>query len=280
MTTQKQRTANRRNAKKSTGPRTVKGRARSSINALKHGLTAAQIIVADEKSEDLENFHNGLIDVLMPVGGLEEQLVERIAVCAWRLRRIYRIEARLLAEPGSHLPTIDFSKLTFKELDILNDLSTAIINDTLRDRPTRPASPAETLRETDGTASVSPTPPVGRTGSAAEPFGTASVPSNTGGAPREAARNPSIAAPDESANTPSDDATSGDAKDIAALFPETIFDIGAVFRTLAVSQGPLFQLSRHETTIERSLHRALHDLERLQARRKGEAVMAPVALDI
>jgi hypothetical protein len=39
--------------------------------------------------------------------------------------------------------------------------------------------------------------------------------------------------------------------------PETVFNIGAVFRTLAVSQGPLFQLSRHETTIERSLHRAL-----------------------
>src|ERR1700730_11821107 len=88
MTTQKQRAANRRNAKKSTGPRTVEGRNRSKVNALKHGLTATQIIIFDENAEDLENFHQGLIEEMLPRGALEEQLVERIAVCAWRLRRV------------------------------------------------------------------------------------------------------------------------------------------------------------------------------------------------
>src|SRR5439155_7124069 len=104
----------------------------------------------DESAKDLEKFHQGLIEQMLPLGALEEQLVERIAICAWRLRRVYRIEARLFA--------------------------------------------------------------------------------------------------------------AGD---------------GFVLR-----QDSLLQLSRHETTIERSYHRPLHDLERFQARRKGETVMAPVALDI
>jgi hypothetical protein len=52
--------------------------------------------------------------------------------------------------------------------------------------------------------------------------------------------------------------------------------IGNVFMGLATSHGPFIQLSRHETTIGCSYHRALYDLERLQARRKGEAVIPPV----
>src|SRR5216683_6083611 len=95
MATQKQIAANRRNAKKSTGPKTIAGRTRTKVNALKHGLTAAQITIFDERPEDFENFHIGLIKALVPEGALEEQLVERITVCAWRLRRVYRIEARL-----------------------------------------------------------------------------------------------------------------------------------------------------------------------------------------
>jgi hypothetical protein len=39
-------------------------------------------------------------------------------------------------------------------------------------------------------------------------------------------------------------------------------------------------LSRYETTIARLRERALHDLERLQARRRGEAVQVPIAVDV
>ena len=56
-------------------------------------------------------------------------------------------------------------------------------------------------------------------------------------------------------------------------------EIGAVFRNLA-REGSLSQLSRYERTRERALYQALHELERLQARRMGEAVAAPAALDI
>ncbi len=40
------------------------------------------------------------------------------------------------------------------------------------------------------------------------------------------------------------------------------------------------RLMRYETTIERGIYRALHELQRLQAMRKGQAVNLPVAIDI
>jgi hypothetical protein len=59
---------------------------------------------------------------------------------------------------------------------------------------------------------------------------------------------------------------------------ETSLELASSRRHLIA--GPFQNLSRYETTIERSLHRAPHELERWQARRKGEAVMAPIAVDV
>ena len=51
MPTEAQRKANRQNAKKSTGPRTEEGKARSSQNGLKHGLLARDAVMADEEAK-------------------------------------------------------------------------------------------------------------------------------------------------------------------------------------------------------------------------------------
>ncbi len=48
--------ANRANARKSTGPRTPEGKARSSQNAYKHGLLARCIIPANDPVEDPADF--------------------------------------------------------------------------------------------------------------------------------------------------------------------------------------------------------------------------------
>ena len=48
----------------------------------------------------------------------------------------------------------------------------------------------------------------------------------------------------------------------------------------AERNNDLSKLSRYEVAIERSLYRALHELERLQARRQGGAVPAPVLVDV
>src|SRR5215831_2343504 len=92
MTSNLQIEANRRNARLSTGPRTAQGRRISSRNALKHGLTAQHVTVFDETEADFRRFHRQLMRVLCPVGAMEAQLAERAVICAWRLRRVYRIE--------------------------------------------------------------------------------------------------------------------------------------------------------------------------------------------
>jgi hypothetical protein len=96
MASEAQITANRRNAQKSTGPRTAEGKAAVAQNALRHGLTARQVVCFDEKAQDFAAYHEALRAAFDPADAIEEQLVERIALCAWRMRRLSRIEARLI----------------------------------------------------------------------------------------------------------------------------------------------------------------------------------------
>jgi hypothetical protein len=93
MTTEAQRAANRRNAEKSTGPKTEHGKETVSRNALRHGLRAEKVLTFDETNADFQAFLDGQREAFEPADAIEEQLVERIAMCAWRLRRIYRAEA-------------------------------------------------------------------------------------------------------------------------------------------------------------------------------------------
>ena len=66
MTSIARRDANRRNAQRSTGPRTPAGKATSSKNALQHGLLAAQTLLPDEDADALTALSTGLIDQLAP----------------------------------------------------------------------------------------------------------------------------------------------------------------------------------------------------------------------
>lgn len=88
--------ANRRNAKHSTGPRTASGRAKSSLNALKHGLLARVLVAGDEDPDEFGRFASAMRKALQPKGGLEETIAQRVLVCAWRLRRFERMEALML----------------------------------------------------------------------------------------------------------------------------------------------------------------------------------------
>ena len=95
MTTEKQAAANRRNAKKSTGPRTDEGKASSSQNALKHGLSADRVVIWDEDPAAFEALRTALFDHYQPIGPVAEYLVEQVAGCIWRLRRVPEIEAAI-----------------------------------------------------------------------------------------------------------------------------------------------------------------------------------------
>lgn len=84
--------ANAQNAQASTGPKTAHGKARSARNALKHGLTAGEVLLPTEEAGEFNAFSEGLRASLAPVGELESMLVERIVVSAWRWRRVVRLE--------------------------------------------------------------------------------------------------------------------------------------------------------------------------------------------
>jgi len=95
MATRRQIEANQQNAISSTGPRTTAGRARSSKNALRHGLTAREVTVDEEEAERFAAFRDDMVEDLAPVGAFEEELVQRIVTCLWRLRRVLRVEAEV-----------------------------------------------------------------------------------------------------------------------------------------------------------------------------------------
>src|ERR1039458_1692001 len=104
MSSFKQIEANRRNALKSTGPRTQEGKERSRCNALRHGLTAETIIAALEDTEDYQAFEAAVIADYDAESAVERELVLRLASVLWRLRRATGIETALFesvtAEPG------------------------------------------------------------------------------------------------------------------------------------------------------------------------------------
>ena len=96
--TENQLAANRRNALKSTGPKSKGGKSRSSRNSLKHGaLTAAPILPGVESIEAWEEHRDGVLKSLAPLGYLENLLAVRLAVASWRLWRVVRYEAEVAA---------------------------------------------------------------------------------------------------------------------------------------------------------------------------------------
>jgi len=62
MATEAQIRANRRNAQKSTGPRTRQGKAALSQNAVKHGLSARQAIISAETQADFELYRSCFVN--------------------------------------------------------------------------------------------------------------------------------------------------------------------------------------------------------------------------
>ncbi len=90
--------ANRQNAQRSTGPRTGPGKLRSSLNALRHGLTAASAVLPSEDPAAYEAHRRSFFADLQPLGALEEHLVRSLADTAWRLNRIPALEADLLVD--------------------------------------------------------------------------------------------------------------------------------------------------------------------------------------
>jgi hypothetical protein len=81
MTSFRQIDANRRNARKSTGPTTEQGKHRSRYNAVRHGLTAETVISALEDAEDYKAFEAAIIADYDAQSAVEREPVLRLASC-------------------------------------------------------------------------------------------------------------------------------------------------------------------------------------------------------
>jgi hypothetical protein len=103
MTSFRQLEANRRNARKSTGPITQEGKQRSRCNAVRHGLTAETVVGALEDAEDYQAFEATIIADYDAQSAVERELVLRLASLLWRLRRATTMETGLFEIQAEHL---------------------------------------------------------------------------------------------------------------------------------------------------------------------------------
>ncbi|MEO6435152.1 MAG: hypothetical protein ABIP55_05265 [Tepidisphaeraceae bacterium] len=101
--TARQFRANRRNASKSTGPRTPEGKKRSSGNAITHGLFCGHVVLPGEDARLFLRLRNDFIRRLRPQDLLELSLVDRIAAAQWKLDRVQAADARLHLFCGGEL---------------------------------------------------------------------------------------------------------------------------------------------------------------------------------
>ena len=96
MTTNEQIAANQANAQKSTGPKTEEGKAKSSMNALKHGLLAKCTLLPGDDEDEFDALWAMLCEEFQPVGGYDETLVSDLADLFWRQRRCSQMEGEIL----------------------------------------------------------------------------------------------------------------------------------------------------------------------------------------
>ena len=232
----RKREANRRNALRSTGPRTPMGKGAVRWNALKHGILAKQIVIpAGEGRENGAAFRYLLAQLrraLAPAGVLEEILVEKIATCYWRLGRVLRAEAAEVQKGIS-----EAAEERERNVRVLAKLLNAGFS----------------RGSWRGGGTLSPELSGHTTVESAECSG------------EDSALQAKLRILDSK-----DSVTSS--KECAHL---------ALERACRVLPGSatVEKILRYETTIERELYRALHQLERMQRRRNGEPVLPPVSVE-
>jgi hypothetical protein len=133
MTSAAKAVANRQNAQLSTGPRTEEGKAASSRNSVRHGLTGTQIVMPGEDAAAYEEMRQGMQDSYCPANEPERALVDQIAANYWRLLRAQRVETAFLAKlaEGSEDPSLAIAAAFLerpKDLDRIQRYVTAASN--------------------------------------------------------------------------------------------------------------------------------------------------------
>ena len=109
--TPSQISANQQNAQLSTGPRTPEGKAVSSRNAFKFGLTAKDVVLPTEDASAFEALHAALVNQWEPASDGERLLVDDMAAARWRFRRIEKVQTAHMAGELNSNPSMSDSIL-------------------------------------------------------------------------------------------------------------------------------------------------------------------------
>ncbi len=222
MRTLAQISANRLNARRSTGPRTPSGKAAVSQNALKHGLLARAVLLPDDgaaATRAVAALATSLHTELKPEGPIEHALVDRIVASLWRLRRLAHVESGLFASRLCE----DQVSAAAREAQLASQGETWVDDLQRRHVPLVSAGVVQVAHRARYRAALT------------------------------AARNAELNA--------------------ARRIPR-------LGRAFVAEERTFARLSRYEATIERGLYKTLHELERLQRLRAGDAVPAPQAVDV
>ena len=119
----KQRAANRENARHSTGPRSPEGKARSAQNARKHGFTASTFaIVRLEELDEVARLKDDLIATYEPINAQELFAIERIALAQQTLLRAARLESGLFTHALDQALTHDDQPLVLPTEELTHDI--------------------------------------------------------------------------------------------------------------------------------------------------------------
>ncbi len=301
MASKKQMLANRSNALRSVGPKTPAGKRAVRWNALKHGLLSKEVVITAgdgrESKSEFKTLLTHLQEDLRPHGVLEEMLVEKIAVCYWRLRRVLRCElgeirrdldnakwdeeVRRIDEVAHHRQTLllnsskrNLQKSSYGLKHLIGVLEN--VQEDVRELGNLPSHCQEQLTEAFGNEE----------GSIAYWCAFLTILATKGPElvrehPEEYSDPPSPERCNKAILKLLDEEKAGleKLKDIIADNEQSETD--AKIASLALpSKDAVDKILRYETTIERQLYRAMTQLERLQRMRSGESVPMPISVEV
>jgi hypothetical protein len=98
-------TANQANAQLSRGPKTPEGKAKSSLNTVKTGLTGRTVLLSSDDAAAYQQHVRDYEKELRPVGQRECDLAQSIADSAWRLSRVSALEMAIYAQGHTQFAT-------------------------------------------------------------------------------------------------------------------------------------------------------------------------------
>ena len=99
MLSQKKLDANRRNALKSTGPKTEAGKVVASQNGLTHGLTSRKCpVLPGENIAEYDALRDALLHEFAPSGMMQREIVIDLVNLRWKLRRVPMLEAEIVTQ--------------------------------------------------------------------------------------------------------------------------------------------------------------------------------------